>query len=318
MGSAMASSTRNRGIRRASHEGASDALAAALDELYAAPLDAFVARRRELVGKLRAAGEVPASRLVGAVGKPTRTAWGLNQVARRHPELLRAVFEARDVAVAAQKRGDVESVRVATRGYRERVADIVRAARSALLDSGVDASATQARVEGRRIGETLQAAHAEDSATRERLLAGRLTRDIEVEDPFAGLETSAAGAPHREPTGGGSPGPGRARAPLATATRAPDGESRETERERQRALRVERARQEQEKRAKRTRERAIEAARRQVASFEEAARLARSAAEESRFAAQRAHAEAERAKRAAGEADDCLERARAELQALDR
>ncbi len=170
---------------------------AALDELYAANLDRFVALRKELVAKLRAGGDVPSARLLAAAEKPTRTAWALNQIARRHPELMTAVFEARDHAAAILAGASPDRARDRAQRFREAVAAVVRATRALSNDAGMTLSAIQVR----SIGETIQALAAEESG-RAKLLEARLTQDVPLDDPFAGL----------------TPGPPREAAGETTAT----------------------------------------------------------------------------------------------------
>jgi hypothetical protein len=244
-------------------------LADALDRLYGAPLEQFVALRRELGAALRVAGELPASRLVATATKPTRTAWALNQVARRQPELLHALFDARDAAAAAQKQGDAEQVRTTVREYRTRLAGAVRAARDVLGEVGVEANAGQSR----RIGESLQAASAGGVDARSKLLAGRLAQDVDVEDPFGGLEVGATTARR-------SPEPHR---PDDSASRKREAAAQDA---RERALQRERA----------ERERAIKEGRLHVMSLEEKARDARALAREAEVAAGRAQSAAEKAR----------------------
>jgi hypothetical protein len=174
-----------------------DPLSEALDRLYGAPLERFVALRRELVASLRGSGHGAASKVVGSAVKPSRTAWALNQVACRRPELLSALFAARDRATAAQNGGDSDEVRASVRAYRERLAEVVDGARTAAAEGGMDLGAAQ----GRRIGETLQAACAAGSEARADLLAGRLSQDVALEDPFAGLAPGPMAKGHKEEGG---------------------------------------------------------------------------------------------------------------------
>jgi len=51
-----------------------DGAAEALAQLYGVPLDAFMARRKELAALLRAAGDAAGAKAVAAAAKPTRTA----------------------------------------------------------------------------------------------------------------------------------------------------------------------------------------------------------------------------------------------------
>src|SRR3984957_9225521 len=158
-----------------------EAVAQALDRLYAAPLDAFIALRRELAASLRVKGDAEAataSREVAAATKPSRTAWALNQVAHQRPELVRAMLEARDAAASTQKRGEGDSIRVAVREYRSRMTEVTHAARDVLAAAGFGVTASQLR----RMGETLAAASVEGSEARAQLAAGRLTVDVGLED----------------------------------------------------------------------------------------------------------------------------------------
>jgi hypothetical protein len=269
-----------------------DALSDALERLYAAPLDRFVVTRRELVASLRAAGELPASRLVATAQKPTRSAWALNEIARRAPQLVRSVFEARDAAAAAQKRGDAEQMRTTAREYRERISEVVHAARDVLAKAGAETNASLAR----RMAETVQAAGAGREDVRAHWLAGRLTHDVDIEDPFAGLEVgpSHARGPSKEPKRRAF----RAHEPV-TRTRVHEPVTKARAYEPQT-------------------ERAIENARQRVASLEQAANDARAASKEAESVAARAQSEATRARKRAEDAEARLEQARAQLAALTK
>jgi hypothetical protein len=281
---------------------APDALSDALDQLYGAPLSQFVSLRRELSSALRGRGELPASRLVATATKPTRTAWALNQVARRRPELLHALFEARDAAATAQKQGNADQVRSATRAYRERVVSVVHAGRDALREVGAEMNAVQSR----RVGESLQSAAAGGEDARARLLAGRLTQDMDVEDPFAGLEVDIGRVGRRDT-------PQRPAEVVASPRRRMDDErspAREAlaEPTRQRKIEEERPQQQQW----------IEVGRQRVAALEAKVREARAVARDAERAARRAQSAADQAQQAVSEAEKRLERARAELRELQK
>jgi hypothetical protein len=263
-------------------------LSGALDRLFGVPLEQFVALRRELGTALRAAGELAASRVVATAPKPSRTAWALNQVARRRPELLQAFFEARDRAADAQKQGDAEQVRTTVREYRARLADAVRAGGEVLAEVGVDIRSGQSR----RIGESLQAASAGGDEVRAKLIAGRLTQDVDIEDPFGGLELDAA---------------------RASRDRAHPRKDDSASQKREDAVRAARERAIQRERAEH--ERAMEEGRRRVAVLEQKAQEARALARDAEVAAVRAQSAAEKARRAAGEAEEQLTQARAALRA---
>ncbi|MGH3204474.1 MAG: hypothetical protein ACRDP5_20840 [Streptosporangiaceae bacterium] len=76
-----------------------DLLADAKAELYQADPDDFMARRAELVAGARSAGETAAAKHIGALRKPTRSAWVVNRLVRADPEVT-----ARLAALAAELR----------------------------------------------------------------------------------------------------------------------------------------------------------------------------------------------------------------------
>lgn len=257
-----------------------------LDRLYAAPFDDFVSLRKALAAELRAAGNPAASRDLLAAKKPSRTAWAINQLARTSPDELRAAFEAFDTAARGQPRADA-------RVFRERVSGVVVECERLLADAGASLSAAQVC----RLTETIRAAIAGGAPSRERLLSGRLTEDVEMEDPFAGLE-ARAGTRARQPE-----------PPEREQDRhvAPDPD-RDRERQRERELEAQRARE--------ARERAVEKARHDVAELEAEARDARDASKAAEAAASRAQADAERARRNLAAVEERLARAHAALREM--
>jgi hypothetical protein len=273
--------------------------AAALEGLYAGPLDDFVPKRRDAVAALRAAGEVAAARLVSAAAKPSRTAWALNQVARRRPELLASALSARALAAAAQATAEGEALRATARAYRDALAALVQAASDAAQEDGAELTPAQ----GRRISATVQAAAGtDDPDVRETMLAGRLAKDIDIDDPFAGLEVGPEREPRRDV---GSP----ARHDPAPRRAAEAGREREKARERERqAHEREQLRQAQ----------ALEEARARVVALEGEAREARVAAREAEVAADRARVEAERFRRAVDAVEKRLSDARGELRSRSK
>jgi hypothetical protein len=76
-----------------------DLLAEAKAELYQADPDDFMARRAELAAQARDAGETAAAKQIGALRKPTRSAWVVNRLVRADPEVT-----ARLAALAAELR----------------------------------------------------------------------------------------------------------------------------------------------------------------------------------------------------------------------
>ena len=70
-----------------------DLLADAKAELYQADPDNFMPRRQELAARAREAGEPDAAKQIGALRKPTRSAWVVNRLVRTHPEATARLAE---------------------------------------------------------------------------------------------------------------------------------------------------------------------------------------------------------------------------------
>jgi hypothetical protein len=256
----------------------SSGAAEAIDRLYAAPLERFVALRRELSAALRASGDTTGSSEVAAAKKPSRTAWAINQLARRHPERLSATIDAYTAAERAQAEGDAESMRQTARAYRDSLAEAVRAGSAIVTESGANVNATQTR----QMSETIRAAVAGGPEAQSRLASGRLSEDLDVDEPFAGLSE----APVRK-------------GPPAAATRE----------EQRRATAAE----QKEQRERIARQRALEEATRRVETLEREAQEARAEARRAEVALVRAQDEADRARRAVGAIEERLLAARRQV-----
>jgi len=132
-------------------------------DLYAIPLEEFIARRDELVRQLAAAGEADGAKRVKTMRKPTVTAWTLNQLVREQPGLIAALALAHEKLRSA---GSAAELRTASEERRSAINQIVYAAedvsetvrkkmRSTLLAAGTDPSVETALVEG-RLGKELE------------------------------------------------------------------------------------------------------------------------------------------------------------------
>jgi len=71
----------------------SDLLADAKAELYQGDPDEFMARRTELVAQAREAGEPAVAKQIGALRKPTRSAWVVNRLVHADPEVTARLAE---------------------------------------------------------------------------------------------------------------------------------------------------------------------------------------------------------------------------------
>ncbi|HEU5001516.1 MAG TPA: hypothetical protein VFW71_01890 [Actinomycetota bacterium] len=169
-------------------------LEAALDALYAAPQDGFIAARDALVKDLRAGDATAKAAAVQVKGlrKPSVTAWALNRVARSNREDVAALFDADQALARAQREGSgPEALGQATRKRREVVKRLLDAALAALREGGHPDS-PGARD---RIAQTLTAV-ATDDAGREAFRRGRLASDLE---PASLWEASPSGGPSGRP-----------------------------------------------------------------------------------------------------------------------
>ena len=104
----------------------SDLLADAKAELYQAEPDDFMPRRQQLVAQAREAGETDVAKQIGALRKPTRSAWVVNRLVRADPEVT-----ARLAALSAELRGgglDGGRIRELTAARAELVDDLTRQA----------------------------------------------------------------------------------------------------------------------------------------------------------------------------------------------
>jgi hypothetical protein len=149
-----------------------------LDGLFGVSLDEFTARRNELAGRLKSAGQADAAEQVRALRKPSVPVWAVNQLARRDPDTVAKAVEAgrqlREAQEAAFGGGGADAVRRATADERGAVRELTRAAERLLEDEG--RKPTRAVVD--RIGATLRAAAVDPDAAG--LLArGRLTGELE-------------------------------------------------------------------------------------------------------------------------------------------
>jgi hypothetical protein len=163
------------------------------DDLYALPLEEFIAARGQAAKDLRKAGDKEAAARVAKLPKPTPPAWVANQVARERPDLIGALLDAgaalRAAQDAAMAGGGAGALREATLNERHAIDEVMRVAVK-LKPGGKALSRPMAD----RLRTTLHAA-AGDPALRAALSAGRLTGEAQAGGawPFAiGAEDAPA------------------------------------------------------------------------------------------------------------------------------
>jgi hypothetical protein len=184
---------------------------AAIDHLYALPLDEFTAARDELARRLRREGDGDAGAEVKRLRKPSVAAWALNQVRRNNPEESDKLIEAGRRLREGQERllagGGREPFQRAAADERRLVGELARQAEHEVAAAGRSVSAAVQE----KVRTTLHAV-ASDPAAREGLATGRLVRDHEA----SGLGPAAG----RAPSSGAGPGqPGKEPSAKAAAAR---------------------------------------------------------------------------------------------------
>jgi len=180
----------------------SDLLADAKAELYQGDPDEFMARRTELVAQAREAGEPAVAKQIGALRKPTRSAWVMNRLVHADPEVTARLAE-----LAAELRDAGQS----TDGARIR-----------------ELSAARARLVDELTRQALADLPAPPAAVREEVTA---TFDAALADPevAASLGTLVRAAHWAGfGLGAGAPAP----APPAAKTKKPEPAEPSAERER--------------------------------------------------------------------------------------
>jgi hypothetical protein len=174
-------------------------------DLYGLPLEEFTSARNELARELKRAGKKEAADEIGALRKPTRSTWAVNQVARRRPQETRALVKAGDGLRKAQRavvggRGP-EVLAEAQRTHRRALEELTETGREVLGEHGpATAVLTQAV-------QTLRAASIDKEAAKD-LVRGTLAGDVEQ----SGFGPLLAAVPSR---------PRKARAPKPKAKPKP-------------------------------------------------------------------------------------------------
>ncbi len=235
-----------------------DPLAQAIDELYGVDPEAFLPRRTELVAQARAAGDRTLASRVGALRKPTRSAYALNRLARTDPDAVGRLLELCEQWRDAEKTVDARQIRELTTHRRRLIDELARAAFAA-ADEGNPSSAVRDEVVS-----TLTAALSDESVARD-IERGVLVKPARWDGfgfggpeltlvPFTGGDASAPPRSRTRPEG-------RSRPRLSAAERE---RAKEAE---QRAEAERRARAEAETAV--ARERALTEARRAVDEAEE-------------------------------------------------
>jgi hypothetical protein len=229
----------------------SDRVQAAADQLYAADPAEFTDRRSDLVAQARADGDRAAAREIGALRRPTRAAWVVNQLARSDPDAVNRLTGLGDDLRAAESALDGGRLRELSQARRELLAALTRQA-LAVVDDPPDA--LQQEVTG-----TLGAAVADPQVAAE-VASARLAKAVQPAGFGFGLaggdadtDTDAdadadADAAEAHPAAPARPGPATGRTRVDRAERERDrAEQKRAAAERADRERAERARAELER-----------------------------------------------------------------------
>jgi hypothetical protein len=147
-------------------------LAAAVAELYGVPPESFTGRRGELAAAARSAGDRAAAQAIGALRRPTRSAWVVNTLARANPDAASKLAGMAVALRAAQQAGDGRRLRELS-AQRDALIDGLTA--QALAAADVTDAPPSLRLE---ITETLTAALADPGVAAD-FAAGTLTRAMQ-------------------------------------------------------------------------------------------------------------------------------------------
>ena len=218
----------------------------AIDELYAADLEQFVAERTRLAKALRDAGDREGAEAFAKLRKPSVAAWALNQLARRNRRevdlLLDAGHRLREAQAGALAGADREAFEQARKTEREAISRLTRAAEKLLEERGSASAATL-----NQIAESLRAAAISEDG-REVLARGRFVQPMSSQGFEVIGELAATAPPPARPDRRAAARAEQKRAKDALKEakeqlRAAEHEAREAEREAERLTReAERAR----------------------------------------------------------------------------
>ena len=132
---------------------------AVVDELYAAPPSSFTSLRTDAVKEARGRGDRELAKAIGALRKPTRSAWVLNQLVRSSPASLDELASLGKALRSAEKDMRASDLRRLSAQRNELVEAMGRSALEAAGLSDADADADMRR----EVQETLTASLADPS-----------------------------------------------------------------------------------------------------------------------------------------------------------
>jgi hypothetical protein len=166
-----------------------DLVGDAIAELYAGDPDLFVERRRELASQARAAGNREAAKTIAGLGKPTRSAWIVNNLIRADPGVAASLAE----LGGKLRSGDAldgANIRELSRERRELIDSLVR---RAMAEASQDSPSVALRDE---VTDTFNAALA-DPDVAEQVTAGALLKAVHWAGFGPGIGSAVSSGPAR-------------------------------------------------------------------------------------------------------------------------
>jgi hypothetical protein len=161
-------------------------------ELYAGDPDVFVERRRELAARARTAGAREAAKTIAGLGKPTRSAWIVNNLIRADPGVAVSLAELGGKLRSGEAALDGASIRELSRERRELVDNLVR---RAMDEAGQESPSVALRDE---VTDTFNAALA-DPDLAEQVAAGTLQKAVHWAGFGPGIGSAISSGPARAP-----------------------------------------------------------------------------------------------------------------------
>jgi hypothetical protein len=180
-----------------SHQASADLVRAdlvrdAIAELYAGDPEAFVGRRRELAARARTAGDREAAKTIAGMGKPTRSAWVVNNLIHADPGVAVSLAELGGKLRSGEAALDGASIRELSRERRELVDNLVR---RAMDQAGQQSPSVALRDE---VTDTFNAALA-DPDLAEQVAAGTLQKAVHWAGFGPGIGSAISSGPARAP-----------------------------------------------------------------------------------------------------------------------
>jgi hypothetical protein len=164
----------------------------AIAELYAGDPDVFVERRRDLASRARTVGDRQAAKTIAGLGKPTRSAWIVNNLVRADPSVAVSLGELGGKLRSGEAALDGASIRELSMQRRELVDSLVR---RAMDEAGQGSPSVALRDE---VTDTFNAAVA-DPDVAEQVAAGTLLKAVHWAGFGPSIGSAISSGPARPP-----------------------------------------------------------------------------------------------------------------------